>query len=198
MKVNAFGLIEVRGLVTAVEAADAMLKSADVRLIRQQQTNPGLITLIVEGDLAACRAAVDAGTAAAARLGEVVSRLEIGRPDDDTERMVLSLISRSDDRDGAASRTGTASPAQAPTPQPDGGPTPAVADESPSEQNGTADPDIPRKAMLAYITSGAKGRSWMEITRRFPEHASDKHILEEMVKQGRLRKAGNRYLKPLK
>lgn len=156
MKINAFGLIEVRGLVTAVEAADAMLKSADVKLIRQQRTNPGLITLIVEGDLAACRAAVDAGAAAAARLGEVVSRLEIGRPDDDTERMILSLISRSDER------------------------------------------DIPSKAMLAYITSSAKGRSWMEITRRFPEHAGDKHILEEMVKQGRLRKAGNRYLKPLK
>lgn len=197
MKVNAFGLIEVRGLVTAVEAADAMLKSADVRLIRQQQTNPGLITLIVEGDLAACRAAVDAGAAAAARLGEVVSRLEIGRPDDDTERMVLSLISRSD-RDGAASRSETASPAHVPATQPDGGPTPAVADESPSEQNGTADPDILRKAMLDYITSSAKGRNWMEIIRRFPEHAGDKHILEEMVRQGRLRKAGNRYLKPLK
>ena len=197
MKVNAFGLIEVRGLVTAVEAADAMLKSADVRLIRQQQTNPGLITLIVEGDLAACRAAVDAGTAAAARLGEVVSRLEIGRPDDDIERMVLSLISRSD-RDGAASRGETASPAHAPATQPDAAPTPAVAGEPPSEQNGTADPDIPRKAMLAYITSSAKGRNWMEIIRRFPEHAGKKHILEEMVRQGRLRKAGNRYLKPQK
>ncbi len=187
MEINAFGLIEVRGLVTAIEAADAMLKSANVRLIRQQQTNPGLITLIVEGDLAACRAAVDAGAAAAARLGEVVSRLEIGRPDNDTERMVLSLISRSDGKDGIEPPAGT----QAAPPL-------AIAAPPSSEELNANDHNASRKAMLAYIAASAKGRSWMEITRRFPEYAGHKHVLEEMVKKGALRKTGNRYLKPVK
>ncbi|GGY02225.1 BMC domain-containing protein [Paludibacterium paludis] len=90
--INALGLMEVRGLVTAIEAADAMLKAADVRLMRQWRTEPGLISLVVEGDLAACRAALDAGEAAARRLGEVVSRCEIGRPDPDTETLVGTML----------------------------------------------------------------------------------------------------------
>lgn len=95
MKIDALGFLEVRGLVAAIEAADAMLKAADVKLIRQHQVDPRFITLVVEGDLAACRAAVDAGKAAASRLGEVISRLEIGRPDADTETMVVDLVDRS-------------------------------------------------------------------------------------------------------
>lgn len=90
--INALGMLEVRGLTTAIEAADAMLKSANVRLLRQWRTDPGMISLIVEGDLAACRAALDAGSAAAKRLGEVVSRCEIGRPDPDTETLVEELL----------------------------------------------------------------------------------------------------------
>lgn len=90
--INALGMLEVRGLTTAIEAADAMLKSANVRLLRQWRTDPGMISLIVEGDLAACRAALDAGCAAAKRLGEVVSRCEIGRPDPDTETLVEELL----------------------------------------------------------------------------------------------------------
>ena len=66
------------------------------------------------------------------------------------------------------------------------------------EKRSANDHDAARKAMLAYIAASAKGRSWMEITRRFPEHAGCKPILEEMVKKGALRKTGNRYLKPVK
>ncbi|NHR03618.1 BMC domain-containing protein [Chromobacterium haemolyticum] len=90
--INALGLLEVRGLATAIEAADAMLKSANVRLLRQWRTDPGMISLVVEGDLAACRAALDAGVAAARRLGEVISRCEIGRPDPDTEILVDAML----------------------------------------------------------------------------------------------------------
>ncbi len=197
MEINAFGLIEVRGLVTAIEAADAMLKSANVKLIRQQQVNPGLITLIVEGDLAACRAAVDAGVAAASRLGEVISQLEIGRPDNDTEQMVLSLISCSEGKGTTDSpaKVEPPSPPVAPAVREDAAPA-AVA--PPPEKRSANDHDAARKAMLAFIAASVKGRSWMEITRRFPEHAGCKPILEEMVKKGTLRKAGNRYLKPVK
>jgi ethanolamine utilization protein EutK len=78
---NAYGFIEVYGLVTGIETADAMLKAASVRLVAQVTTNPGLITLVVEGDIGSCRAAIDAGRVAAARLGTVVSDKVIGRPE---------------------------------------------------------------------------------------------------------------------
>ena len=78
----ALGLLETQGLVAAIEAADAMLKSAEVRLLQQQRTNPALITHVVTGETAAVRAAVDAGAAAAERVGRVVSKLVIPRPGD--------------------------------------------------------------------------------------------------------------------
>ena len=87
MRRNALGLIEVNGLVAAIEAADAMLKSATVRLSRRHVISPGLVTVVVEGDIASCRAAVDAGSAAAARVGQVIARLVIGRPDEDTRHL---------------------------------------------------------------------------------------------------------------
>jgi ethanolamine utilization protein EutK len=88
MAANAYGFLEVRGLVTAVEAADAMVKSAPVRMAGQVTTNPALITLIVEGDIGACAAAIDAGRLAAARLGEIVSSRLIGRPEPDIDLFV--------------------------------------------------------------------------------------------------------------
>ena len=88
--INALGLLEVDGMVAAVDAADAMLKAANVRLLSHEVLDPGRLTLVVEGDLAACRAALDAGSAAAARTGRVISRKEIGRPDDDTQDAPLT------------------------------------------------------------------------------------------------------------
>ena len=67
--INALGFVEVRGLPAAIETADCMLKTAQVRLLRQIGRDPAQISLIVEGELGACRAAVDAGKACAQRLG---------------------------------------------------------------------------------------------------------------------------------
>ena len=67
--INALGLLEVEGMVAAVDAADAMLKAANVRLLSHEVLDPGRLTLVVEGDLAACRAALDAGSVAAERTG---------------------------------------------------------------------------------------------------------------------------------
>ena len=82
--INALGLLEVEGMVAAVDAADAMLKAANVRLLSHEVLDPGRLTLVVEGDLAACRAALDAGSAAARRT----SCREIGRPEEDTQRLI--------------------------------------------------------------------------------------------------------------
>jgi len=91
---NALGFVEVYGLVAGIEAADAMVKSAQVRLLRQYEVHPGLITLVIEGDLGACRAAVAAGVAAASRVGTVIASNVIGRPDENTGTMVMDLIPR--------------------------------------------------------------------------------------------------------
>lgn len=89
--INALGLLEVSGLVAGIDAADAMLKSASVRLLNHKVLDPGRITLVVEGDLAACRAALDAGVAAANRAGKVIGYQTMGRPDKDTEWLVTHL-----------------------------------------------------------------------------------------------------------
>ncbi|MFT3850860.1 MAG: BMC domain-containing protein [Propionivibrio sp.] len=91
-RINALGFVEVRGLAAAIETADAMLKCADVRLLRQLLRDPVQTTLTVEGSLGACRAAVDAGEAMAVSLGAFVSSSVMGRPADDTADFVLKLF----------------------------------------------------------------------------------------------------------
>ncbi len=77
---NALGMIETRGFTAMVEAADAMVKAANVELIGYEQIGDGFVTAIVRGDVAAVRAAVDAGTRAAEGVGEIVSTHVIPRP----------------------------------------------------------------------------------------------------------------------
>ena len=79
---EALGMIETKGLVPLVEASDAMLKSANVTLIGWQKIGSGMVTALVVGDVAAVKAAIDAGAAAAARVGEVVGVQVIPRPHD--------------------------------------------------------------------------------------------------------------------
>ena len=85
MKYDALGMIETKGLVGAVEAADAMVKAANVTLIGRVQVGGGLVTVMVRGDVGAVKAAVDAGSAAAGRVGELVSVHVIPRPHSEVE-----------------------------------------------------------------------------------------------------------------
>jgi len=80
MDMIALGMIETRGLVGAIEAADAMLKAANVKLIGKTHVGGGLVTVMVRGEVGAVKAAVDAGSAAAERVGNLVSRHVIPRP----------------------------------------------------------------------------------------------------------------------
>ncbi|WP_281180423.1 BMC domain-containing protein [Endozoicomonas ascidiicola] len=85
---NALGLIETRGMVTCVEAADAMTKASDVELVGYENIGSGLVTVMVRGDVGAVKAAVEAGTAAAEMVGEVLTSLVIPRPHHDVDRIV--------------------------------------------------------------------------------------------------------------
>jgi ethanolamine utilization protein EutM len=81
----ALGLVETRGLVGSIEAADAMVKAANVRLIGKEKIGGGYVTVMVRGDVGAVKAATDAGAAAAKRVGELVSVHVIPRPHEDVE-----------------------------------------------------------------------------------------------------------------
>ena len=88
---EALGMIETKGLVAAIEAADAMVKSANVSLVGYEKIGSGLVTVMVRGDVGAVKAAVDAGAAAADKVGQVVSVHVIPRPHGDVEKILPSL-----------------------------------------------------------------------------------------------------------
>lgn len=77
---EAIGMVETKGLIATIESSDAMLKSANVSLVKQVQIGGGFVTTIIQGDVGSVRAAVDAGAAAAAKVGELVSAHILPRP----------------------------------------------------------------------------------------------------------------------
>jgi ethanolamine utilization protein EutM len=85
---EALGMIETKGLTALIEASDAMLKSANVSLIGWQKIGSGLVTAFIVGDVAAVKAAVDAGSAAASRVGEVIAVQVIPRPHSDVSSVM--------------------------------------------------------------------------------------------------------------
>ena len=87
----ALGMIETRGLVGAIEAADAMVKAAQVELFGKAKATAGLVTMFVSGEVGAVKAATDAGAAAARRVGEVVAVHVIARPHDELEGLLEAL-----------------------------------------------------------------------------------------------------------
>ena len=88
MAYEALGMIETRGLTAAVEAADAMVKAAEVTLIGTEKIGSGLVSVMVRGDVGAVKAAVESGTAAASRLGEIIATHVIPRPHADVEKIL--------------------------------------------------------------------------------------------------------------
>ena len=88
MALQALGMVETRGLVALIEAADAMCKAANVELVGWDRVGGGMVTAFVKGDVAAVKAATDAGASSAAKIGEVVSVHVIPRPHDDLEGAV--------------------------------------------------------------------------------------------------------------
>ena len=115
---NALGMIETKGLVGSIEAADAMLKAANVTLTSKTHVGGGLVTVMVRGDVGAVKAAVDAGAAAAERVGELISVHVIPRPAEDVEHILDPLTQ--------------AGPEPAPEPEPD--PEPSASEPAPETQ----------------------------------------------------------------
>ena len=171
--INALGLLEVDGMVAAVDAADAMLKAANVRLLSHEVLDPGRLTLVVEGDLAACRAALDAGSAAAQRTGRVISRKEIGRPDDDTQWLIGGF------------KRAPKKPEQ----------KPEVKSEVTSEQiQETPVATESSDELLALLTSVRQGMTAGEVAAHFGWSLEKaRNALEQLFSDGALRKRSSRY-----
>ena len=91
MEKQALGMVETKGLVGSIEAADAMVKAANVHLIGKVHVGGGLVTVMVRGDVGAVKASVEAGGAAAKRVGELVSVHVIPRPHDDVEAILPKM-----------------------------------------------------------------------------------------------------------
>jgi ethanolamine utilization protein EutM len=88
MALEALGMIETKGLVPLIEASDAMVKAANVRLVGYEKVGRGLVTAFIRGDVAAVKSATDAGSAAASKVGEVISVHVIPRPHDELSGML--------------------------------------------------------------------------------------------------------------
>ena len=91
MPQEAVGMVESRGLTAAIEAADAMTKAAEVTLIGTEKIGSGLVTVMVRGDVGAVKAAVESGSSAASRLGELVATHVIPRPHNDVEKILPTI-----------------------------------------------------------------------------------------------------------
>ncbi|MGG1323670.1 BMC domain-containing protein [Priestia megaterium] len=110
---KALGMIETRGLIGSIVAADSMLKSADVRLVKQEKVDAALVTVLVEGDVSAVQAAVDMGKEEAARVGELVSAHVIPHPDEEVGNSLLKdenkeLQSKETPKDNKATKKSSA------------------------------------------------------------------------------------------
>ncbi|MBO5505222.1 MAG: BMC domain-containing protein [Clostridia bacterium] len=91
MTKEALGMIETRGLTAAVEAADAMVKAAEVVLVGTEKIGSGLVTVMVRGDVGAVKAATEVGAQTAAKLGELIAVHVIPRPHDDVEKILPTI-----------------------------------------------------------------------------------------------------------
>lgn len=89
---KALGMIETKGLVVAIEATDAMSKSAEVQILGVKEIGAGYVSVYVQGEVGAVKAAIDAGAASAKQVGEIVSAHIISRPNEDTVRILSGLL----------------------------------------------------------------------------------------------------------
>ncbi len=108
---RAIGMIETHGLIGSIVAADTMLKAAGVRLVKQEKIDAGLVTVIIEGDVGAVQAAIEAGGIAATRVGELVSSHVIPHPDEG----VAKILQKEDDKKEAKVKSNLQKPEPKPS-----------------------------------------------------------------------------------
>ena len=185
--INALGFVEVRGLAAAIETADQMLKTAQVRLLRQIGRDPAQISLIVEGELGACRAAVDAGLAYAEPRGVCVAAHVIGRPAGDTGAFVLVLAER------GRLAFGEVPPSVVPATD-ESAPLPPANDVAQPMENGDPVSPVDSERVLAELAGAASEVSAHALAKRLGvEVAAVEACLETLLERGDVVKTKGRY-----
>lgn len=189
--INSLGYVEVRGLAAAIETADAMLKCADVRLLRQLLRDAAQITLVVEGNLGACRAAVDAGQACAKQLQAFVSCHVQGRPARDTEAFVLELSEAGRQPFGTPTPRATTPKAAAPAPV---AVPPAVTGAPIEPAPDFRDDSVLDAALIEALSGLPGGYSAQSLSKQLSATVETiRTRLEALCAEGRLAKRRGRY-----
>ena len=195
--IDALGFVEVQGLAAAIETADAMLKSANVRLLRQLLRDPALTTITVEGSLGACSAAVDAGRAAAQRMDGFVAATVMGRPAHDTADFVLKLAEAGRAPFGPplakAAAVPLAKPATVPVAKAAALPVATAATSAAVAKATRPAPDD--DALLAALAGLPGGYGAQSLARRLGGTSAEVRLrLDALCARGKLVKRGSRYL----
>lgn len=175
---EAIGMIETKGLVASIEAADAMIKAANVRLRTKQHVGGGLVTVIVNGDVGAVKASVDAGAAAAQRVGELVSVHVIPRPAKGMEHILGDILGN-----------GPSTPPEPPATPPDAPPEPPEASVASDEGDASAtsvETDVqPRKTLeelqemtVVELRSDLRREAYVDIDNNEIKFAKKEELLE--------------------
>ena len=192
--IDALGFVEVQGLAAAIETADAMLKSANVRLLRQLLRDPALTTITVEGSLGACSAAVDAGRAAAQRMDGFVAATVMGRPAHDTADFVLKLAEAGRAPFGPPLAKVPAVPVTKPATVPVAKAV-ALAAAAPAAVAKAARPAPDDDALLAALAGLPGGYGAQSLARRLGGTSAEVRLrLDALCARGKLVKRGSRYL----
>jgi ethanolamine utilization protein EutM len=165
----ALGLIETRGFVGSVEAADVMLKTANVRLLGKEVVREGLVTIEIAGEVAAVKVAVEAGAQAAARVGELLSAHVIPRPDDEIDGILAVL-------------PGTAAPAPAAEPEPVRAKTSAPAAPNPPSAEAPASTTELEAMTVHQLRAIAREIPGLGIQGRQISKANKQALLAEILK----------------
>jgi len=176
-------MIETRGLVASVEATDAMLKAAQTALVYKQHVGGGLVTVIVTGEVGAVKASVDAGAAAAARVGDLVSVHVIPRPAPDVAQMLMAWPVRT--TPPAPAPTAEPEPATPPEPpEPPEPPAPAPAETVPPASPASPEASDPAAGLaalpLVQLRLMARRAPGLDMTRRDIQQARKADLVERL------------------
>ena len=170
-----YGFIETRGYVGAIEAADAMVKAAKVELVKWRRVGGSLVMVVVRGELGACQAAVNAGSAAAERVGELITAHVIAHPFDDTQQLVEQWIA-----------TGKGKP-----------PTAAAkpARRRKKQKKAPAAPaQPPDQLILNFLIAAPQGATLQELSDKFKLPATDlRLLLKHLMDEQKVEKIRHRY-----
>ncbi len=175
----ALGLVETKGLVGAIEAADAMVKTSNVILVGKEKTDPAMITVKIVGETAAVKSAVDAGAAAAQKVGQLVSKLVIPRPAEGISDLIFAKAARTEQEVGDLFGGLGA---------PDGGVEESEAPEEPYSKPENLTPDQEKyynrlnEMTVHELRAHARGMEGLSIYGREISKANKKELLEELMK----------------